>query len=159
VGEIPIEWSVMEGRGEVSMPFVGTYDHTLDEKGRLVLPAKFRSHLNGPAYLSPWAGCVALWTADRFTAMVRRLEEEVRAGETEPGVLRGLAARSEEVRLDPQGRIIVPPRLREFAALERDVAVCGAIDWIEIWNAPDWEGMADDLDRSVAEAFRRGSGI
>ncbi len=53
----------------------------------------------------------------------------------------------------------MPPRLREFAALERDVVVCGAIDWIEIWNSLDWEGMAGELDRSVAEAFRRGSGI
>ena len=141
------------------MPFVGTHDHTLDDKGRLVMPAKFRSHFSGPAYLSPWAGCVALWTAGRFESMVRRLEEEVRAGETDPGVLRGLAARSEEVRLDPQGRIIVPPRLREFAALERDVVVCGAIDRIEIWNAPDWGGMADELDRSIDAAFRRGSGI
>ncbi len=141
------------------MPFVGAHDHTLDDKGRLVLPAKFRNHFTGSAYLSPWAGCVALWTSERFEEMVRRLEAEVRSGETDPAVLRGLAARSEEVRPDPQGRIIVPPRLREFAALEREVVVCGAIDWIEIWNAPDWAGMADELDRSVADAFRRGSGI
>jgi MraZ protein len=149
----------MEGRGDVAMPFVGTHDHTLDDKGRLVMPAEFRTHFDGPAYLSPWAGCVALWTADRFKSMVRRLEEEERSGETDPAVLRGLAARSKEVRLDPQGRIIVPPRLREFAALERDVVVCGAIDRIEIWNAPDWGGMADELDRSIDAAFRRGSGI
>ena len=141
------------------MAFVGTYDHTLDGKGRLVLPAKFRSHFADAAYLSPWAGCVALWTAERFEVMVRRLEEEVRAGATDANVLRGLAARSEEVRPDAQGRIMIPARLQSFAKLERDLVVCGAIDWIEIWNAPSWDDMADDLAHSVAEAFRQGSGI
>jgi MraZ protein len=141
------------------MAFVGTFEHTLDGKGRLVLPSKFRSHFADAAYLSPWAGCVALWTDQRFEAMVRRLEQEVRDGTTEPNVLRGLAARSEEVRPDAQGRIMVPPRLQTFASLDRDLVVCGAIDWIEIWHAPAWEAMADDLDRSVAEAFRQGSGI
>ncbi len=141
------------------MAFVGTYDHTLDVKGRLVLPSKFRGYFADAAYLSPWAGCIALWTPDRFEEMVRRLEQEVRDGDTDPNVLRGLAARSEEVRPDAQGRIMMPSRLQSFADLDREIVVCGAIDWIEIWNSSSWNGMADELDESVATAFRQGSGI
>jgi MraZ protein len=91
--------------------------------------------------------------------MVRRIAEEIRAGDTDSDVQRALGANSEMVRPDAQGRIMVPPRLRDFAALERDVVICGAIDRIEIWNAPDWEGMVGNLDQLAADAFRRGSGI
>ena len=54
---------------------------------------------------------------------------------------------------------MLPERLRAFARLEHEVVVCGAIDRIEIWNAPDWEGMVGNLDQLAADAFRRGSGI
>lgn len=141
------------------MAFVGTYDHTLDAKGRLVLPSKFRGYFADAAYLSPGAGCIALWTPDRFVEMVRRLEEEVRGRDTNPNALRGLAAMSEEVRPDAQGRIMMPARLQLFAELDREIVVCGAIDRIEIWNAASWNEMADELDQSVATAFRQGSGI
>ena len=146
------------GKGRV-MAFVGTYDHTLDAKGRLVLPSKFRGYFADAAYLSPGAGCVSLWTPDQFTEMVRRLEDGVRVGSTQPNALRGLAAMSEEVRPDAQGRIMMPSRLQLFADLDREIVVCGAIDRIEIWDASSWNGMADELDQSVATAFREGSGI
>ena len=144
------------------MAFVGTYDHTLDAKGRLVLPSKFRGHFADAAYLSPGSGssrCVALWTPDRFDEMVGRLQEEVRDKDTDPAALRGLAAMSEEVRPDAQGRIMMPARLQLFAGLDREIVVCGAIDRIEIWNADSWNEMADELDQSVATAFQNGSGI
>ncbi len=141
------------------MAFVGTYDHTLDAKGRLVLPSKFRGYFADAAYLSPWAGCIALWTPERFQEMVQRLQQEVRDGDTDSNVLRGLAAGSEEERPDTQGRIMVPSRLQSFADLDREIVVCGAIDRIEIWNSSSWNGMADELDESVATAFRQGSGI
>ena len=141
------------------MPFVGTHDHTLDSKGRLVLPSKFRSHFTDGAYLSPWAGCVALWTTERFTEMVGRIAEEIRAGDTDSDVQRALGANSEMVRPDAQGRIMVPPRLRDFAALERDVVICGAIDRIEIWNPTRWASVAPELNRSLVDAFLQGGGI
>ena len=73
------------------MAFVGTHEHSLDEKGRLVLPAKFRSYFAGAAYLTPHAGCLALWTPDGFDEMLSRLKEQIRTGEVEARVRRGLA--------------------------------------------------------------------
>ena len=136
------------------MPFVGTHDHTLDSKVRLVLPSKFRSHFTDGAYLSPWAGCVALWTTERFTEMVRRIAEEIRAGDTDSDVQRALGANSEMVRPDAQGRIMVPPRLRDFAALERDVVICGAISQYN--NKEAVKGPANYLSLLVNRARMQG---
>ena len=142
------------------MAFVGTYDHTLDAKGRLVLPSKFRGYFADAAYLSPGRdGCVALRTPDDFKEMVERFQEEVRGKDADPRSLRALSTQSEEVRPDTQGRIMVPARLQLFAGLEREIVVCGVIDRIEIWNAASWKEMADELDQSVVTAFQNGSGI
>ena len=141
------------------MAFVGTHEHSLDEKGRLVLPAKFRSDFSGAAYLTPHAGCLALWTPDGFDEMLSRLKEQIRTGEVEARVRRGLAYNSTTVRPDAQGRVMIPEKLRTLASLEHEVMVCGAIDWIEVWNPARWSEMAPDLDRSVAAAFLQGSGI
>jgi len=141
------------------MAFVGTYDHTLDAKGRLVLPSKFRGYFADAAFLSPGDGCVALRTPDDFNETVERFQEEVRGKEADPDSLRAIASRSEEVRPDAQGRLMVPARLQLSAGLDREIVVCGVIDRIEIWNAASWNEMADELDQSVASAFRQGSGI
>ena len=141
------------------MVLVGTHDHALDDKGRFVLPAKYRAHFAEAAYLAPGAGCVALWPAERFEQMVERLTEQVRTGEVDALVLGGLAASSEEVRPDAQGRVTVPERLRTLASLDREVVVCGAIDRIEVWDAATWATRVPVLDRTVADALLRGGGI
>ena len=66
---------------------------------------------------------------------------------------------STTVRPDAQGRVMIPEKLRTLASLEHEVMVCGAIDWIEIWNPTTWSEMAPGLDRSVADAFLQGIGI
>ena len=141
------------------MVLVGTHDHALDDKGRFILPAKYRTHFAEAAYLAPGAGCVALWPAVRFEQMLERVTEQVRNGELDAMVRDGLAAGSEEVRPDAQGRVTVPERLRTLASLEREVVVCGAIDRVEVWDAFTWTTRAPNLDRSVAEALLRGGGI
>lgn len=141
------------------MLFVGTHEHSLDEKGRVVLPAKFRSRFSAEAFISPAANCIAIYTPDAFAEMVARLQAQVKEGTVEPKILRRLAASSDEQRIDSQGRLSIPQRLREFASLENEALLCGAITHIEIWNPDDWEGMADDLDRDLADAFWQGGGI
>jgi MraZ protein len=146
-------------RREMAMAFVGTHEHSLDVKGRLVLPAKFRSHFSGDAYLTMYAGCIALWTPESFDAMAARLKEQVRNGEVEAQAYRALAPSSELVRPDAQGRVMISERLREHASLEHEVAVCGALDRIEIWNPTRWAAVAQGLNQSLADAFLDGAGI
>ena len=145
------------------MAFVGTYDHTLDAKGRLVLPSKFRGYFADSAYLSPGDGCVALRTPDEFDAFAERFKGEVKDGvrdkDTDLKALRAVSYLSDLVRPDAQGRIMVSTRLQQYAELDREIVVCGAIDRIEIWNAASWNEMADELDQAVATAIRQGGGI
>jgi len=143
----------------MAMAFVGTHEHSLDVKGRLVLPAKFRSHFSGDAYLTMYAGCIALWTPESFDAMAARLKEQVRNGEVEAQAYRALAPSSELVRPDAQGRVMISERLREHASLEHEVAICGALDRIEIWNPTRWAAVAQGLNQSLADAFLDGAGI
>lgn len=127
--------------------FVGTFEHSLDDKGRVVLPSTFRVQMNEKGYLSQWDKCLGLWTEDDFADVARRLTEKVREGLAPQEAIRAFSANAHEVRPDTQGRITIPQRLREFAHLERDAVVIGAIDRIEIWDAGRWgdqSGMADD---------------
>ena len=147
------------GKEGPDMAIVGTHERSLDDKGRLVLPARFRSHFSGVVYLSPGDGCISLWPSERFDLMVASVEEKIRSGELEPNVRRGVSSGSVEVSPDAQGRVMLPEKLRAFARLEHEVVVCGAIDRIEIWNPITWADMAPDLDRLVAEAMGITGGI
>ena len=140
------------------MVFVGTHDHTLDDKGRLVLPVRFRSHFAESAYLSPGAGCISLWEPDLFLQMMNRLGEQVRSGEVKQQERNYVAHSSSIVRPDAQGRIVIPERLRAFASLSHDVKVCGTVDSVEIWDAANWSANAADMDQPVSNVFLRGGG-
>jgi MraZ protein len=127
--------------------FVGTFEHSLDDKGRVVLPSTFRVQMNEKGYLSQWDKCLGLWTEADFADVASRLQEKVRDGLAPQEAIRAFSANAHEVRPDSQGRITIPQRLREFARLERDAVVIGAIDRIEIWDAGRWgdqSGIADD---------------
>jgi len=132
--------------------FVGTFEHSLDDKGRLVLPSTFRAHLADRGFVSQYERCLGLWTEDGFTDVARRLTDKVREGLASHDAVRAFAANASEVRPDSQGRIVVPQRLREFAGLQREVVVIGALDRIEIWDAARWGELAGSADQSLVTA-------
>jgi MraZ protein len=140
-------------------PLVGTFPHTLDPKGRLVLPAKFRAHFADTLYVSPSRGCLALWSPAEFEQQLTRLTEAARAENMSSVAWRALAARSEEVRPDAQGRILLPAKLRSMAGLEREVVVTGAVNRIEVWNAETWQAMEPELDAAVSEGLAGRFGV
>lgn len=133
--------------------FVGTFEHSLDDKGRVVLPVTFRNHFTaGKGFLTQFDRCLGLWTEEGFEDVARRLTEKIRQGLTTQDALRAFAANAHEVGPDSQGRITIPQRLREFAGLDRDAALIGAIDRIEIWNADRWNDQAASADDSLVKA-------
>ena len=121
--------------------FFGRYEHSLDSKGRVVLPARFRSSFETPqAFLTQYLdGCLALWTPAEFERQVRAMQAQAAAGRTNRNRARLWAARSHEVEIDRQGRMPIPSHLREFASLESDVLVHGAIDRVELWAPAVWQ--------------------
>jgi MraZ protein len=121
--------------------FFGRYEHSLDDKGRLILPAKFRPHFEHGGFISQYRdGCLALWTPEEFDKQMRAMEESQVQGRGERNLARVWASGSQEVEIDKKsGRMAIAPYLREFAHLTGDVLVNGAIDRVELWNPPAWE--------------------
>ena len=150
VGRSGAPWGPVERQWDM---FVGTFEHSLDDKGRVVLPVTFRAQISATkGILSQLDQCLGLWTADGFDEIARQLKTEIREGRAEQGAVRAFAASASEVNPDSQGRITIPQRQREFAGLERDAVLIGAIDRIEIWNADRWNDQVDAADDSLVKA-------
>ena len=120
--------------------FFGRYEHSLDEKGRVILPAKFRGPFEHGGYLSEYQdGCLSLWTPEQFELQMEAMLERAATGRSERHMARVWASNSQELEIDRQGRMSIPPRLRAYAGLEGDVLVLGAIDRVELWNRELWD--------------------
>lgn len=119
--------------------FLGEYPHSLDDKGRLILPAKFRAPFEAGAYLAAGQGkCLAVYTPTEWESVLARARELAREGGERMAAARTMFALSGNVAPDKQGRVIVPAPLREYAGLEREVVVAGALTHVEIWDAQRW---------------------
>ncbi len=128
--------------------FVGRYEHSLDTKGRVILPAKFRATFERGGYLAEnHEGCLALWTHGEFQRQMAGMQEQAATGRTDRNRARLWASNAQEVEIDRQGRMVIPPRLRQFARLESDVLVVGALDRIELWNPTLWEEQVQPAEQ------------
>ncbi len=139
--------------------FVGTFEHTLDDKGRIVLPVRFRSHFADGGYLTLGEGWVELRSTVEFRGMVDRMKAKVRDGEANPQLPEALGSESQVVQPDAQGRVTLSARFQKDAALEREVVLVGAIDTIKIYAASTWREVEQASATVVAEAYRQGIGI
>lgn len=121
------------------MHFMGTYTPKLDEKGRLFLPAKFRNRLaEGLVVTQGQEQCLVVWPQDVFDAEADRVSSRPLTSKSARAYTRMLFSSGAEGSLDKQGRMSIPPTLRDFADLDRDVVVIGARDRLEIWNPGRW---------------------
>ena len=135
--------------------FVGQYQHSLDAKGRLILPAKFRAEFERGGHLSPNSeGCVALWTPAEYQ---RQLEERLAQMHSRDPIERRQArwwsGNSQPVEFDRQGRFALPSTAREYGQLVGDVLVVGALDHVELWDPQVFDVQVNPAE----EIFKRGS--
>lgn len=134
--------------------FFGRFEHSLDTKGRVILPAKFRPPFERGGFLSQHLdGCLALWTPDEFDVQMNEMLERARQGSGDRNMARLWASNSSEVEVDRQGRMAIPVHLREYAAFETDVLVLGAIDRVELWQPRRWEEKTGPQADRLAEGF------
>ncbi|HEX4934776.1 MAG TPA: division/cell wall cluster transcriptional repressor MraZ [Gemmatimonadaceae bacterium] len=136
--------------------FRGSYEHTMDHKGRVSIPARFRRQLSGDAnetlvVLRGLDTCVSLYPSDEF----RRLEERLRGrsftDETARRFQRLMLHDSRDETLDAQGRVALPPALIAHAGLKHDVLVKGVLDRIEIWDPQVYEQYVNGSSRTYEE--------
>lgn len=139
--------------------FVGIHEHTIDGKGRLILPSGFRRHLADGAYITPLDSCLAILPADEFERMAGQLESQVGVEKVDLNALRSFAAQADHVVPDAQGRMRILPHLRAAAGLERRVIVTGVIHRIEIWSPDQWIQVQSVGTERLAEAITHGRGI
>lgn len=119
--------------------FLGEYTHTLDDKGRLTLPAKFREQLEKAYVTSEVDRCLALWPPEEFATRARELREQAKRDAASHDRAAYFFAGAQEVTPDKQGRIAIPPSLRDFAGLSGPVVVTGFFDHVEIRASAAWE--------------------
>ena len=142
-------------KGGTVIMFMGEYSHTIDAKGRIIVPAKFRESLGDNIVVTKGLdNCLFVYTSEDW----RKFEEKLRTlpltNKDARKFTRFFLAGAAEMEVDKQGRILIPSVLREFAALEKDVVFVGVGSRIEIWNRAGWDesisGYDDDMDE-VAE--------
>ncbi len=136
--------------------FLGTHTPKLDEKGRLILPAKYRDELAEGLVITRFQErCLAIWPVGTFAELVQGVRG-TSASQQVRDYQRMLASGASDETPDKQGRVTIPQHLRTYAGLERDCVVVGAIDRVEIWDAAAWqtyeaskESAFADLDEGV----------
>lgn len=135
--------------------FVGQFRHSLDAKGRLILPVRFRAEFERGGHLSPnTEGCVALWTPGEFARQSEeRLIQSRSGGALERQQARYWAANSSDVEFDKQGRFALPASIREYGRLEGDVLIVGSLDHVELWNPKTYAEQVNPAE----QIFRQGS--
>lgn len=132
--------------------FLGTHAPRLDDKGRLILPAKFRDQLaTGVVLTKGQERCLYAFPTRDFEEMHQRLRQAPLASKQARDYLRVFLSGATDDLPDKQGRITIPPPLRRYAGLERDLAVIGAGSRIEIWDAAAWEAYLAEQEQAFAE--------
>ena len=131
----------------------GEYQHTLDAKGRLFIPAKLREQLGAGFVVTKGLDeCLFLYpqkASDELEQKIRQLPMS-----KSRGLQRFFLSSAADVTVDRQGRIVIPTTLRNYANLERDVVVIGVGERAELWDARRWNAYTDDLDcESIAQAM------
>ena len=133
--------------------FTGEYRHTVDAKGRVAIPAKFRLQLEEGAVVVRWmGGCAAIFSRPAFEVIASRFASQPLANESATAVSRFLFSSAFDVETDAQGRIVLPAAIREWADLRAEAVVVGAFDHIEIWAPERWGAFQKGVDSPDALA-------
>ena len=132
--------------------FLGTYTPKLDEKGRLILPAKFRSRLApGLVMTRGQERCLFLLPMDEFRRMYDQIRQAPVTSKQARDYLRVFLSGASDEIPDKQGRVSIPAPLRAYAGLDRDVAVIGAGTRVEIWDAQAWETYLAEQESAYSD--------
>jgi len=137
--------------------FIGEYSHSLDLKGRLAIPAKFRKRLSSGAVVTRGLDrCLFLYTAEEWLKLAQKLSSLPIAQAKSRAFSRLMLAGAMDVRVDRQGRILIPDYLRQYAGLSRQAIVAGLYTRLEIWDAAIWKkykGKTEKDSIEIAEAM------
>ena len=125
---------------------IGTYEHRLDKKGRLVSPSKFRQELGDELVASVGVEqCVSLYSKDGWEKLLERLQRMPFSRSKARDFLRVFLATAHELSVDSAGRILLPQMLKSHASINSEVSVIGVGDHLEIWDRDKWNEYRQDI--------------
>ena len=142
--------------------FMGEYNHTIDAKGRLIVPSRFREIL-GDAFVVTKGldGCLFVYDNEEWKLFEEKLRALPITNKEARQFVRFFLAGAAEVEVDKQGMVLLPASLREFAKLEKDVVLIGVASRIEIWSKDMWNdaSVCDNMDDIAEQMADLGLGI
>ena len=131
--------------------FLGTHTPRLDEKGRLILPARYRDDLAGGVVITKGQErCLYVFPPTEFRRIAEQLQNQPVTNKAARAYGRVFFASAHDEVPDKQGRVTIPAHLREYAGLDRDVAVIGASNRVEIWDVQAWEAYVANNEEGFA---------
>ncbi len=134
---------------------LGEYKHTVDQKGRIAVPAKFRGNISSGAIITRGLDhCLFVFSLEEWEVMVKKITALPLAQSNARAFSRLMLSGAMDVKVDVQGRILVPDYLREYAGLKKQVVVAGVYTRIEIWDADAWgayKGKTESASDEIAE--------
>jgi MraZ protein len=142
--------------------FRGRYEHTIDPKGRLSIPARYREELVARSMttlvLTEGDRCVWAYPLDAWEQLEERLRQQSQFSPERRNIARVMVSSAKECPVDRAGRTLVPPELREFAGLKKEVVIAGVLESFEIWSRERWiehhqtlRGDFDEMSRKLSE--------
>ncbi len=127
--------------------FSGSYEHSLDAKGRIIIPAQFREKLGDAFYISKGLDHnLCVYPSDEWESFVEQLSKLPSLDARARSLQRFMVSGAVKVLPDKQGRVLIPTNLRDYANLDKDCLFVGDIKKVEIWNKSQFESDMDDID-------------
>lgn len=131
--------------------FLGTHTPKLDDKGRIILPAKFREELaNGLVLARGQERCIYVFSAEGFAEQVQKIRQAPLTSRLARDYVRLFLSGASDERPDKQNRVTIPPALRDYAGLDRDLTVIGAGDRAEIWSTEAWNAYYAEKEEAFS---------
>jgi len=131
--------------------FLGEFRHSLDDKSRLALPARFRARLEVGLVMTTGSDkCLLVYPMDEFTVLFEKVSALPVMGHESSTLRRMLFTNAHDAVPDKQNRVVVPQKLREFAQITNEVVVVGVGKFVELWNPAEWDRARDEVREHAA---------
>jgi MraZ protein len=135
--------------------FRGSSFHTIDDKGRIIIPARFRDHIKNNGHLgimlSRMDNCLVGYPFDEWNKIEKRILSLAEKTQSMRRFRRVFIGGAHECIGDKQDRILIPPALRQYALLEKELVIVGVLDHFEIWSREKWEQENHELEKDMQE--------
>ncbi|HOJ76804.1 MAG TPA: division/cell wall cluster transcriptional repressor MraZ [Bacillota bacterium] len=129
--------------------FMGEYQHSIDDKGRIIIPAKFREDLGEKFIVTRGLdNCLFVYPLVQWKVLEEKIKELPTSHADTRAFVRMFFSGAVEAELDKQGRVVIPQHLREHARIERDAYVIGVSTKVEIWSKESWENYSNQAQQS-----------